>query len=550
MRGLRHPFDFLDPVSHPRNHHVVSFSKPFGPVTLVYSIVDYNKSLGEAYESVLVPWRNHRELSEGFRCLSLAHFRAAEALAAFGWIFVVFCVDMMSYDPQSNLVKLSFMGAGYLGKIKKPPCNSDSGMHSAVLMRRNTSFYLTDEAVAEGAVPPATVNRNRLKELSRERKKHAAAKAESAAQNSSDDELDPTLMAGRHLDDGDMRKLWTNARTGKPVALNGRLNWDPKGLCVDEKFIKMYEDETGKPDMELLRLADAHQIMVWYVCQLRGEVDTKRLALANLKRVIGKPDARSRAEAMSVFLHGGEVDAQPRARRQTIPGPDMVIQQPAAMRRICTMAIMALDPETRKEAAEQLTDVQWLRNAAWSAKQEAELRKEGIPLLLRKYPFSGEEFQQVVDRTLQGEPGFKAFGAGREVLLKDEEGMGPGVFGPGTWNVGDFVGFYLAVADAHPSGRHLVTTMGDTTKWGDGAPGWLLPLALFFERGTPGSFINAASSQGAANLRLDRDKAIRHSFGGREYILYPLFVRTTFSNAFFRWFYNHSAGQGCYFPDY
>jgi hypothetical protein len=133
-------------------------------------------------------------------------------------------------------------------------------------MRRNTSCYLADEAVAEGAVP-ATVDRKRLNELTSEAERRAAA-------NSSDDELDPISTAGRHLDDGEMRKLWDKARTGKPVALKGRLNCDAKDQFVFQEFIDMYGQKRVKPDMELLRLADAHQIMVWYVCQLRGEVDT------------------------------------------------------------------------------------------------------------------------------------------------------------------------------------------------------------------------------------------------------------------------------------
>ena len=525
----------LECVSPPYDGHrsVVSFSDLVGPVTLVYSVLEYNLPLGEEYELVLEPWRVSGELAEGFRCLSLAHLLADKALAALGLLYVVWCEELMTYDRVRNLVQLSFLGFCYLGEVVKPACNGGSAPHSDLVMRRNTSCYI------EETVLPASVDRKRLKALVR-----AADIIEDVT--SSDDDSAPVLEGGRDLDDRDMRSLWTEAKRGKPVPLKGKMLCDPKDRIVDQAFINMYSKDGVEPAIDKLRLADIHQVLVWYVCRIRAaRVDTsRRVAMENLKRVLAHVDEQSRVEAMSVFLRGGEVGAVAAARRAR----DTTVKQPAAIHRICTMAIKALHPDTRKDAVAQLTDTQWLRSAVWSSEQERKLRGEGIPLHLKKYPIPDQAFWDLADTALKDEAGFTAF-QGREVVLKDEEGMGPGVFGSGKWNYGDFVGFYMAVDDPNATGRHLVTAAGQSER-GDGAPGWSMPLELFFERGTPGSFMNAASSDRAANVRLERIKAIRYVIGKQKFIFYPLFVRCSFSDQFFRWFYKHSAGRGCNFPDY
>jgi hypothetical protein len=140
-----------------------------------------------------------------------------------------------------------------------------------------------------------------------------------------------------------------------------------------------------------------------------------------------------------------------------------------------------------------------------------------------------------------------ALHSSRQVLLRNEEGCGVGVFAPGKWTAGEYFCWYLGEAVAIPHGRHVLTSIGTKkAKYIDGSNSPKLPLSLYLELGAPGASVNSSRNRPdvRANLKLDRNRQIVHEFRGRLMAASPLFVAVDFENAPTCWDYDPNAAHG------
>ena len=192
----------------------------------------------------------------------------------------------------------------------------------------------------------------------------------------------------------------------------------------------------------------------------------------------------------------------------------------------------------------------------YSPHDELLLSGDGIRLEVQLYPFDDLVFRQKVDGMLN-----KKKAKGREkfpriVILKNEGIFGVGALGPGAYEKGELLGFYLGVSlrkDKEPHGRYVVTSLGKDPKYCDG---FGVPASEHRRRGTFGSCMNSCWNRDAEpagtgrlrpNVTVDRDHQIQHISEGRELTLIPIFALRKFSNKPFYWDYDPGAGHGSSF---
>jgi hypothetical protein len=339
----------------------------------------------------------------------------------------------------------------------------------------------------------------------------------------------------------------------------GRWNAEFEDLVVDDDLIADLKaaKEVDKI-MELLRLTDVHQMMVWLVCELReascaGETWTDRKE--RLKYVFEKCDSmEDLIQGMQNFVLGLSPE-RPKLSRAAESKPSLPCNQPAALNRLLEMVIFSLHPAYREDASKELSYMLFLTTAVFNPGDELLLTGEGIRMDVRLYPFDDPVFQGKASAALRraGAKGLDKFP--RTMLLRNEGQFGVGVFAPGEYKKGDFIGFYLGTVEEDPHGRHVVSSMGKgEAKYCNGGNRRCLPVSAHIKLGTPGSYMN--SSQGRfnedgsplkPNADPDQNHLVLHTHEGMPMSLIPLFASYDFAKAFVVWDYDPNARRGASF---
>jgi hypothetical protein len=219
------------------------------------------------------------------------------------------------------------------------------------------------------------------------------------------------------------------------------------------------------------------------------------------------------------------------------------------------MVIFSLHPAYREDASKELSYMLFLTTAVFNPGDELLLTGEGIRMDVRLYPFDDPVFQGKASAALRraGAKGLDKFP--RTMLLRNEGQFGVGVFAPGEYKKGDFIGFYLGTVEEDPHGRHVVSSMGKgEAKYCNGGNRRCLPVSAHIKLGTPGSYMN--SSQGRfnedgsplkPNAAPDQNHLVLHTHEGMPMSLIPLFASYDFAKAFVVWDYDPNARRGASF---
>jgi hypothetical protein len=292
--------------------------------------------------------------------------------------------------------------------------------------------------------------------------------------------------------------------------------------------------------MDVLRQTDFQQLILWFAFGFRPAKETFSEKKQYLKGLLeGATSVEEQCWAVERFMHG----LKPRALRNE---EDKWCRQPAAMRRACEMLIIALDPASSERVAAEFSYTLFLTTTIFNPGQELLLQAQGIAMVLKLNPFGDPIFEAKALKVLKSTAdGVRR--SSRQVLLRNEEEYGVGVFAPGKWKKGDFFGWYLGEVVAIPHGRHVLTSVrSDKARYCDGSISHKLPLSLYIELGAPGAFVNSSRYRPGVrpNLKLDRSIQILHVFRGRLMVASPLFVAYDFADAFTCWDYDPDAAHG------
>ena len=328
---------------------------------------------------------------------------------------------------------------------------------------------------------------------------------------------------------------------------------DPAERLYDpELAAKLKKGDSEPISMDVLRQTDFQQLILWFAFAFRPAKETfsekKKCLTAMLKDAESVEDA---CGAVDRFLHG----LKPVSVR---PEQDERCRQPAALRRLCEMLIIALDPASSEKVAVEFSYALFLTSTVFDPAQELLLPDEGIAMMVKFNPFDDPAFERKALEKLRSQLGGARGGRGargaaqaaapppsRQVLLRNEEGLGVGVFAPGEWTKGEFFCWYLGLAVAIPHGRHVLTSIGSDAKYNDGSNSHRLPLSEYMELGAPGASVNSSRNRDVQpNLRIDRNVQIQHEFRGKLMVASPLFVAVDFANAPTCWDYDPDAAHG------
>ena len=539
---------------HPETHVVTG-----GDATrLVYfAITLQGVPLPEWQKSVLTPWFNNREIQEELRLGMYAVTRAFEALENIGWRFVVFDQATLSIDIGTNHVKLIYAGGGFLGEPTRPQCNQ-GGQRTGPqpMMRRSTSSYPDGDGHA--------ILRRNLRQMSQTDRDQLLAAEIGEPGPSGGDSPEPSTHVAYNLTDA---RQWWEGQKGEEMGIMAF--WDVKLAEL------LYDDQLANPEklkkmdgpslMDVLRQTDFQQLILWFAFGLRITLrTTKEETFSEKKQCLrgmleAAQSVEDACEAMDGFLHG----LKPRAMRKE---EDKRCGQPAAMRRVCEMLVIALDPACYKKVADESSYSLFLATNVFNPLQELQLEGEGIAMMVKFNPLDDPTFQDEALKKLKTLLGGRG-GAGRgrarrgargaaqdaapppsrRVLLRNEGEFGVGVFAPGEWKEGEFFCWYLGEVVAIPHGRHVLTSIGsDCAKYCDGSISHKLPVSLYIKLGAPGPSVNSSRNRPDVepNLRIDRGIQIIREFQGRRMVAYPLFVNMDFADAFTCWDYDPDAAHG------
>jgi hypothetical protein len=509
--------------------------------------------LNHRLERDLQPWKKDRELTESLRHALYNLVRLLDRLLDYGLRLVVFDPSLFSIGPNDQ-VKLIFSGGAYLGPRTVALCNRKTYKGSLPLMRRNTSMHRPGEEECGRARMNMRSEKARLQECS-----HVALMQD----QDHGAEAGPAAAAFTTWSDSDMR-TWVREQHGKTGGVLGRWNVDFEDLVADDDLTEDLKAATAiDPIMDLLRLTDVHQVMVWLICELRkasGKADSWASRKEMLKHVLEKSETiTSLNEGMEHFILGKSPIKPKPGRGAVEKDPALPCNQPAALNRLLEMIIFSLHAAYREQASKELSYMLFLTTAVFSPGDELKLSQDdgGIPIMVQLYPFNDPAFKKKVDAM------FFRMGANledlrvkfpRRMFLRNEGEYGVGVFGPDTYEEGDFLGFYLGTVEDEPHGRHVVTSKTGKAKYCNGGNSRLLPVSAHLERGTPGSYMNSSAnrrnkdgSSMKANARADRKNQILHTHEGRRFACIPMFCSAPFSKAFTVWPYDPEAGHGSSF---
>ena len=520
----------------------------FGDFFLLCSPVSIDSAgelLRDRVARVLVPWNEFRELTEPLRDTLSELLKTVDRLENDGFRMVVFDLGLF-YVTGDGRVILVFSGGGFLGPKKRALCdrNQTQEVTAKPMLRRNTSTYLPEFLKSQEV--RADLNMRRLQD---EARGHHEREALAANENADAADVAPTL---REWSDSDLRN-WHSAQRGRPMGVFGRGEGELN--LVDESLTEDLDHFKGTTDavMDLLRLTDIHQIMVWLVCTLReaskpGESFCARRQL--LSNVLGKDTMEESFESMELFIYG-------RCTERTTEGRAAAdyktCKQPAAFRRLLEAVVFGMHDVYRERAAEGVSNMLFFSTVVYSPHDERLLSEGGIRLEVQLYPFDDPDFRQKVDAMLTKRKAKGRDKFPRTVLLRNEGEFGVGAHGPGAYEQGDFLGFYLGVSlrkDEDPHGRYVVTSLGKDPKYCDG---FGVPASEHRRRGTFGSCMNSSWNREAEppgtgklqpNVTVDRDHQLQHTSEGRKLTLIPIFALHKFSDKPLHWDYDPGAGHG------
>ena len=522
----------------------------FGTFNLLCSPVSIDSAgelLRDRMARVLVPWNEFRELTEDLRSTLSELLKTVDRLEDDGFRMVVFDIGLF-YVTGDGRVILVFSGGGFLGPKKRALCDRKQTQEvtGKPILRRNTSTYLA-EFLASSKVR-ADCNMRRMRKLVLEKHEREALAARETADA---DDVAPTLQK---WSDSDLRN-WHSAQRGRPMGVFGRWEVDLKDLLVDENLTEDLDNFKGDTDavMDLLRLTDIHQIMVWLVCTLREASmpeESFRARRQLLSKVLGKDTMEESFESMELFIYGRctERTAEGRAAADY-----KTCKQPAAFRRLLEAVVFGMHDVYRVRAVEGVSNMLFFSTVVYSPQDERLLSQDGIRLEVQLYPFDDPVFRQKVDAMLRKRRARGLDKFPRIVILINEGEFGVGALGPGAYEKGELLGFYLGVSfrnDEEPHGRYVVTSLGKDPKYCDG---FGVPASEHRRRGTFGSCMNSCWNRQAEppgtgklqpNVTVDRDHQIQHTSEGRELTLIPIFALHKFSNKPFYWDYDPGAGHG------
>jgi hypothetical protein len=536
---------FLEPRRCPVT--TVAFSVEADAYSLLYSpVLMDGEPLKHRLQRDFKLWRDRRELDESGRYALAGLFQLSDRLGNYGYRQVLFDPNLFCIDAHDR-VKLMFAGGGFLGQKTQPQCNRKQHLGGFPLIRRSTS---ADKDAR------FRMNVRRIEEI----QSQGPSQLEAAQRGDQDTDADPgqATAAFKEWSDSDLRN-WSKDQRGRCMGVLGRWNAKFEDLVADDYLIADLKAAT-KVDhiMELLRLTDVHQMMVWLVCELReascaGETWTDRKE--RLKYVFEKCDSmEDLIQGMQNFVLGLSPE-RPKLSRAAESKPSLPCNQPAALNRLLEMVIFSLHPAYREDASKELSYMLFLTTAVFNPGDELLLTGEGIRMDVRLYPFDDPVFQGKASAALRraGAKGLDKFP--RTMLLRNEGQFGVGVFAPGEYKKGDFIGFYLGTVEEDPHGRHVVSSMGKgEAKYCNGGNRRCLPVSAHIKLGTPGSYMN--SSQGRfnedgsplkPNAAPDQNHLVLHTHEGMPMSLIPLFASYDFAKAFVVWDYDPNARRGASF---
>ena len=521
MRLRRGGPERLRPVAdlfHPETRIV-----PEGGARLVYNVITLGGvPLPEWQKSVLTIWDENRVIPEELRWGMNAVMRAFEALANIGWRFVYFDAATLCIDAGCNEVKLMYAGGGFLGEQTRPRCNQGQRTGPQPMMRRGTSC-VDDGILARNLRPMSQTERDLAAEI---------GEPEPSGGDSS------SVRDAYGLTDA---RQWLARQKGKEMGILAC--WDvqlDQRLYNDELAAKLGTKGNSEPiSMDVLRQTDFQQLILWFAFGFRPAKETFSEKKQYLKGLLeGAISVEEQCCAVERFLHG----LKPRALRTE---EDKWCRQPAAMRRACEMLIIALDPASSEKVAAEFSYTLFLTTTICNPGQELLLRNQGIAMVLKLNPFGDPVFEAEALKVLKSTAdGVRR--SSRQVLLRNEEEYGVGVFAPGKWKKGEFFCWYLGVVVARPHGRHVLTSMTSDEKYSDGSNSPKLPLSLYLELGNPGASVNSSWFRPGVlpNLKIDRTIQILHEYRGMLMAASPLFVADDFADAPTCWDYDPNAAHG------
>ena len=356
--------------------------------------------------------------------------------------------------------------------------------------------------------------------------------------------------------EADLRN-WSRAQQGKSMGVLGRWTAGFTDLVADDDLIEDLHAAKG-PDqiLECLRLTDVHQVMTWLVCELREASCAHEEWGARkpmLKHVLDCDSLDDLMQGMEHFVLGRN-PIRPKLERAADWEPPLPCNQPAALKRLLEMVIFSLHAAYRGHASKELSYMLYLTTAVFSPADEALLSGEGISMQVRLYPFDDPVFQKKALDVLGRAKATNLDKFPMIMFLRNEEQFGVGVFGPGEYKKGDFLGWYLGTVEDEPHGRHVVTSMGSEdskAKYCDGGNRRCLPVSAHLKFGAPASYMNSSlnrrdkdGSRLKPNAKADRKRQVLHTHEGRRMVCIPLFALHAFARAFIIWDYDPEAGHG------
>jgi len=522
-RGDQHRLRPVADLLHPETKVVMQTA-----IRLVYNVIKLGGvPLPEWQKFVLTSWHESRVIPEELRWGTSGVMRACEGLANIGWRFGYFDAATMCID-QYYEVKLTYAGGGFLGEPTRPRCNQGQRTGPQPMMRRAESF-----------VENGILVRN-LRQMNQEDRDRLLAAEIGEPEPSGGDASSAHVAYGL----ADARQ-WMARQRGKAMGIMACWDVHPAERLYDDELAAKLETagELGPIPMDLLRQTDFQQVILWFAFGFRPARETFSEKKTHLKRMLEEnvSSAEDLFQAVERFLHGLKPGQD--SKRQDQAG---WCRQPAAMRRVCEMLIIALDSESYEKVSVEFSYTLFLTITIFNPGQELLLQGDGIAMMVKVNPFGDPVFERKALKMLKLTAN-KAQRFNRRVLLRNEGEYGVGVFAPGKWKKGEFFCWYLGIAVAMPHGRHVLTSFGSKKeKYCDGSNSYKLPLPLYIELGAPGPSVNSSKNRPEVrpNLKMDRKLQILHEYQGIPMVVSPLFVAKDCADTFTWWEYDPDAAHG------
>jgi len=471
-------------------------------------------------------WENGL-ITERFRWIWKGVFDLVGTVHSLGFLFVNFHPNQVGFDPRNKKFKLLMAGGGFIGTA-----TFSKKKNETEFLRRTTSLF-----AKKGSIKGMQcMDNKRLKKLLTTVEQFALAKADRVLERGGDGPVE--------YSETDLRKLLKKFEETSTGMI------EPQGcdLFLDNSLRPIPAEELAaenvKPDPEMLRVSDTHQILVWMT------------------------DTISQHNPKGILLHalqGSQVDAEMITGVGRFLDKDGKCNQPEALRRLAEMVAQSLHPSTRNRTAKGIGDLDFFTLPIWPPDREKDFRGSGFRMHAKVWarPENSEWMKEAKEclRRANLLDGIRECGLAekpQEMLLMNEGSMGVGVWTAflrekmfSGWYVGRhrqepsgrFVGnrppLLRCCCDVeNPYGRYVVRIKSKGLSYCDAEPCSEFPLERLIEYGAPGPFINGDRRR--PNIKILRKFAFE--FDGEIWI--PMQALKTVYNAFLSWYYNHEAEKG------